>query len=144
MSDADRSAPGDGRIVVGIDGSPTSLRALEWAARQAELTGSVLEPIVAWEWPTSYGWAVGLPAEFSPEADAKKVLDEAVAPVLPRTPRYRIEARVVEGHPAPVLVEASNGSRPRGRREPGPRRVHGDADRVGERARLDLLALPGR
>ncbi len=110
MSDADQSAHSEGRIVVGVDGSPTSLRALEWAARQAELTGGVLEPIVAWEWPTSYGWALGLPAEFSPEADAKKVLEDAVAPVRAAHPKVRIVARVVEGHPAPVLVDASHGA----------------------------------
>jgi nucleotide-binding universal stress UspA family protein len=30
------------KIVAGIDGSPSSLAALEWAARQADLTGSAL------------------------------------------------------------------------------------------------------
>ena len=109
MSDAARSADGadHGRIVVGIDGSPTSLSALNWAARQAELTGAVLEPVIAWEWPTSYGWAIGLPADVSPANDAQKVLDDALGPVRAAHPTLRINGRVVEGHPAPVLVDAS-------------------------------------
>ena len=86
MSDAARSADGGGhgRIVVGIDGSPTSpCRALDPAARQAELTGAVLEPVIAWEWPTSYGWAIGLPADVSPANDAQKVLDDALGRSAP-------------------------------------------------------------
>jgi nucleotide-binding universal stress UspA family protein len=110
MSDAKQDRDGGGRVVVGIDGSPSSLRALEWAARQTELTGGVLEPIVAWEWPTSYGWALGLPDDFSPAADAQKVLEAAVSPMRAAHPGLEINARIVEGHPAPVLVDASNGA----------------------------------
>jgi len=40
-----------GRIVAGIDGSPVSLMALEWAARQAEYTDSSLEVVAAWSGP---------------------------------------------------------------------------------------------
>jgi Universal stress protein family len=47
---------GKGRIVVGVDGSDSSVRALNWAAHQAELTGDVLEVITTWEWPAYYGW----------------------------------------------------------------------------------------
>ncbi|GAB2579598.1 hypothetical protein GCM10027168_10580 [Streptomyces capparidis] len=38
----DTHAPG-GRIVVGVDGSEPSTRALRWALRQAELTGGVVD-----------------------------------------------------------------------------------------------------
>jgi nucleotide-binding universal stress UspA family protein len=37
-----------GRIVVGIDGSPTSERALRWAAEEAVLTEAVLDVVHAW------------------------------------------------------------------------------------------------
>ena len=46
------------RIVVGFDGSKASLRALEWATRQAEFTDASLEIVAAWEWPTGFGWRV--------------------------------------------------------------------------------------
>ena len=46
---------GTGRIVVGLDGSAGSRRALDWAVRQAELTAATVEAIVAWEWTAQYG-----------------------------------------------------------------------------------------
>ena len=46
------------RIVVGVDGSASSLSALEWAARQAELTGCALEVLTTWAPPTAFMWSV--------------------------------------------------------------------------------------
>ena len=39
------------RIVVGVDGSEPSIRALQWAARQAEWSGATLEVLTAWTFP---------------------------------------------------------------------------------------------
>ena len=39
------------RIVVGVDGSEPSVRALQWAARQAEWSGATLEVLTAWTFP---------------------------------------------------------------------------------------------
>ena len=103
-------APGTGRIVVGIDGSPSSLDALAWAARQADLTGSSLEIVMTWEWPSSYGWAVPVPNDFDPEEDVRKALEAAIAAVRAEYPGLSIDPRVVSGHPAPILVEASKGA----------------------------------
>ena len=103
-------APGTGRIVVGIDGSPSSLDALAWAARQADLTGSSLEIVMTWEWPSSLGWAVPVPDNFDPEEDVQKALEKAVAAVHAEHPQVSIDPRVVNGHPAPILVEASKGA----------------------------------
>jgi nucleotide-binding universal stress UspA family protein len=105
-----QQAPGKGRIVVGIDGSPSSLDALSWAARQADLTTSSLEIVMTWEWPSSYGWAAPVPADFDPEEDVRKALDTAVAGVRAEHPSVVIDPRVVSGHPAPILVEASKGA----------------------------------
>ena len=103
-------APGTGRIVVGIDGSPSSLDALAWAARQADLTGAGLEIVMTWEWPSSLGWAVPIPDNFDPEEDVRKALETAVAGVRAEHPDVSIDPRVVSGHPAPILVEASKGA----------------------------------
>jgi len=103
-------APGTGRIVVGIDGSPSSLDALAWAARQADLTGSSLEIVMTWEWPSSYGWAVPVPTDFDPEEDVRRSLEAAVERVRAEYPDLSIDPRVVSGHPAPILVEASKGA----------------------------------
>lgn len=101
---------GAGRIVVGHDGSASSLAALLWAARQAALTGSTLEIVMTWEWPSSYGWAVPVPDDFDPESDIEKALDGVVAHVSAAHPGLPVNPRVVSGHPAPVLVEASKGA----------------------------------
>jgi nucleotide-binding universal stress UspA family protein len=96
--------------VAGIDGSDSSLDALAWAARQADLTGSTLEVVMTWQWPSSYGWAAPVPDNFNPEEDVRRSLDEAVETVRAAHPGLRISPRVVSGHPAPVLVEASKGA----------------------------------
>jgi len=101
---------GTGRIVVGIDGSPPSLAALSWAARQGDLTGSTLEILMTWEYPSSYGWAVPIPDDFDPESDLQQTLHTAVAGVRAEHPDLEVSARLVSGHPAPVLVEASKGA----------------------------------
>ncbi len=98
------------RIVVGVDGSRSSIEALELAARQAELTGATLEAIAAWEWPSSYGWMLPVPEGWDPAADAQKILDEAVGTLRRTHPSITVVTRVVEGHAAPVLVSASKGA----------------------------------
>jgi nucleotide-binding universal stress UspA family protein len=98
------------RVVVGIDGSDASLDALNWAARQADLTASNLEVVMTWQWPTSFGWGVPVPDDVNPEEDVRKTLETALDPVRVRYPDLRIDAHVVNGHPAPALVEASKGA----------------------------------
>ncbi len=100
-------APVPGRVVVGVDGSPPSLEALAWAARQAELTGTRLEVIMTWEWPPSYGWAVPVPEDFDPEGDVRTTLESVVEPVRAGHPGLPVDGRILRGHPAPILVEAS-------------------------------------
>jgi nucleotide-binding universal stress UspA family protein len=104
------AAQATSRIVVGIDGSGASTDALRWAARQAELTGSALEVIMTWEWPTGLGWSVPIPDDFDPESDVRQILDAAVDLALAGHPGVTVERRVVNGHPAPLLVDASKGA----------------------------------
>jgi nucleotide-binding universal stress UspA family protein len=99
-----------GRIVVGVDGSPSSVSALRWAGRQAGLTGAVLELIIAWEWPTTYGAPVAFAADYDPAAAGRHVLDVAEKTLHEEHPALDIKTAVVEGHPAPVLVAASRGA----------------------------------
>jgi len=104
MTSADGTTTTRRRIVVGVDGSQSSLAALRWAVRQAELTGAPLEIVSAWEWPVSLlGWETPLPDDYDPAEEARRQLDKAVSAVL--TPGDVIEVRrsVIEGHPAPVL-----------------------------------------
>jgi nucleotide-binding universal stress UspA family protein len=100
----------EGRIVVGYDGSPSSADALDWAARQAQLTESRLEVVMTWQWPSTLGWSVPIPDNFDPEGDMQHSVDEALDEVRGRYPDVPIETRVANGHPAPVLVDASKGA----------------------------------
>jgi nucleotide-binding universal stress UspA family protein len=99
--------PNTGVIVAGVDGSDSSLEALRWAARQAEVTGAALEVLASWEYPTSFGWAPPLPSDWDPEAETRKSLQEAIDTALGPDRSIEIRQTVVEEHAAPALVAAS-------------------------------------
>jgi nucleotide-binding universal stress UspA family protein len=68
------------RIVVGVDGSDTARRALNWAVAEARLRQAALEVVLAWHMPYIAGYpyaGVGFdPATF--EKDAQTTLDSIV------------------------------------------------------------------
>ncbi len=94
-------------VVVGVDGSEASLDALRWAAQQAQLTGASLDVVTAWEYPTAFGWAPPIPADWNPEEEARRELAESVERALGAAPSVNVRQVVVEGHPAPVLLAAA-------------------------------------
>ena len=110
MTPNDRTETSEHRIVVGIDGSGSSLRALEWAAQQAELTGATLEVVITWQWPRSYGWTIPVPDDFDPAADAAATLSHAVDELKVAHPGITVTSKTVEGHPAQVLIDLSVGA----------------------------------
>jgi nucleotide-binding universal stress UspA family protein len=96
------------RIVVGVDGSESSIQALDWAVRQAELTHSSVLVVSAWHWPV--GWGMPMPPPIDPAADAQTAIKKRLDPIREGHPDLTIESMVVEGYPAPTLIEASRGS----------------------------------
>lgn len=107
--ESNTAAARDRRIVTGIDGSPASVAALEWAVRQAELTNASLEIVAAWEWPTSFGWSL-IPEGYDPASDMQKMIDSLLADVRTKHPEVPIVVKIIEGHPAPVLIHESKGA----------------------------------
>lgn len=102
-----------GRIVVGVDGSEPSLRALRWASGQAVLTGSALEAVIAWELPSAYGWAgmlPGIPEDFDLEASAAQVLDRAIEDALPPEQAAAITRETVMGNAAQAILDRGEGA----------------------------------
>jgi nucleotide-binding universal stress UspA family protein len=113
------------RIVVGVDGSEESRRALLWAVEEARLRGAVLEVLHAWEpqpLPTaSPGLAAGLspmPVDAGDYVETMDALREG-AEALVRTLRAELgdaargvdlRTTVVEGPPAGSLLDASTGA----------------------------------
>ncbi|WP_326698538.1 universal stress protein [Streptomyces sp. NBC_01754] len=101
-----------GRIVVGVDGSDQSIKALRWAVHQAELTGDTVEAVNSWEYPAT-SWASmmpGLPEDFDPQAVATVALNEALEEALGAEGAARVEKVVVIGSAALTLVERSKGA----------------------------------
>jgi nucleotide-binding universal stress UspA family protein len=102
------------RIVVGVDGSPSSLAALRWAVRQAGLTGGTVDAIVAWRMPasmTGYGFAPVAMSDCSDmEQIAKRALNEAISKVVRSDGGPPVRSLVVQGFPAQVLLNASVGA----------------------------------
>jgi nucleotide-binding universal stress UspA family protein len=102
------------RIVVGVDGSASSLAALRWAIHQAEVTDGTVHAIVAWRLPvsmTGYGFAPVAMSDCSDtEQIAKRALDEAVSKVVAPGGGPPVRSQVVQGFPAQVLLNASVGA----------------------------------
>jgi nucleotide-binding universal stress UspA family protein len=101
-------------IVAGIDGSPSSLSALRWAIRQAGLTGAAVDAVIAWHYPVAaggYGWApTGMATAFDYRANAEKVLADAIGTACDPGSEVPVRARVLEGNPAQVLLDAADGA----------------------------------
>jgi nucleotide-binding universal stress UspA family protein len=98
------------RIVVGVDGSSSSMPALDWAIRQAELTHASVLVVMAWQSPAAVGWNAPMPPPYSPNADAESAMQSVLAPIRKEHPDVIIESRIVGGHPSSVLIEASRGA----------------------------------
>jgi nucleotide-binding universal stress UspA family protein len=97
-----------GAVVVGVDGSESSLQALEWAAEYARLTSRRLVAVTTWEWPVNYGVASpGWPSDLNFEKDATSVLRDAVDKALGPDAARQVTQMVIHGHAAQVLTDAS-------------------------------------
>ncbi|MEU3985329.1 universal stress protein [Streptomyces sp. NPDC026672] len=103
-----------GRIVVGVDGSDSSKRALRWAARQAELTQGVLEAVTAWDVPQFHGALGWLPPSSGDtaalEEQARRDLAQAVEETLGAESPVEVRTEVRYGTAASVLLDASRGA----------------------------------
>lgn len=101
MTDTAESA----RIIVGVDGSPSSYAALAQAAQIAAALDRPLEAITTWEYPVMYeGY---YPTDWSPKEDAERILSTAVEHVFHGELPSRFTQTVRDGSPARVLIEQS-------------------------------------
>ena len=96
-------------IVVGVDGSPGSQVAVEFAAREAAAHGAMVRLVSAWEVPPTVLSSGGVPLDIydSFEAEAREMLADAAARVRELEPAVDVEQRVVEGHAGNKLVDES-------------------------------------
>lgn len=97
-------APPPHRVVVGIDGSEGGIRALEWAAAEADRSGAVLEVHTAY----GTGYVFITPSEV--HQTMQRLIDEAVDHVVTTAPGVVVKGVIHEGAPAKALIEASRGA----------------------------------
>lgn len=103
------------RIVVGVDGSPCSVKALRWAIHQAQLTAATVEAIASWEDPATFTYSLGWDTDYADHeswaAITERYLHEAVAgATADLDPQVEVVSTVVQGHPAQVLLDAAKGA----------------------------------
>jgi nucleotide-binding universal stress UspA family protein len=138
------------KVVVGVDGSESSLRALCWAADQATLMGLPLEVVTAWTFP-EHPAPLDVPVRAdrldSLIDDARVKLDQVVDGTVPANQRPHVCTRVVRGDAAHVLLREAEGAAllvvgTRGRREMERLLLGSVSDRCVKQSRCPVTVVP--
>ncbi|MER5545944.1 universal stress protein [Streptomyces sp. NPDC001118] len=98
------------RVVVGVDGSPSSYEALRWAVRYASLVGATVEAVAVWELPGLYGWSAPAVDMDVDEEEARQRMRKELTDVLGADAAGSVRSHVVHGNPADVLLRAAEGA----------------------------------
>ncbi len=97
------------RIVVGVDGSPTSLEAFCWAVREAVVRRAQLCAVSAWSMPLmAYSGAVSVSDTAMFEEAASEVLDGAVAAADLSDLPHPVERELVASGASSAIIEAAS------------------------------------
>jgi nucleotide-binding universal stress UspA family protein len=97
------------RIVVGVDGSPPSERALDWAVAEAQRTGAALHLVSAWMFPMALGYAFTTTVHEVRQS-AQDVIDRAMAHVGEVAGDLTVTGETSEQAPASALIAAAKGA----------------------------------
>jgi nucleotide-binding universal stress UspA family protein len=95
------------QIVVGVDGSDASERALRWAASEALARGGTVQAITAWHWDGSGTFFVAATSPADERNRARQILDEAVAKVSAEFTDLAIAGELIEETPGRALTHAA-------------------------------------
>lgn len=96
-------------VTVGLDGSPGSLAAAQWAAREAERRGRALHLVHAWDWQPQ---AQPVPEIAAHRHWGGRVLREATERLHARHPDLEITSEQVQRPPVTALLAASDNADP--------------------------------
>ncbi|MGW1024374.1 universal stress protein [Streptomyces sp. NPDC002577] len=89
-------------FVVGVDGSPDSAAAVDFAFQEAALHGALLRALYVWHRPL-----LGVLDERAAVQECRRLLSETVAGRVATYPEVELHHEVVRGHPVQALAEAS-------------------------------------
>ena len=99
-------------IVVGVDGSPSSLEALTWAAEQATMRGAILHVVRVWSMQLGGTSIAAAPmpehvAELS-RNDAEAMLRTSIEQTLGDHPNLEVRVTAAHGNVAKVLMDTAS------------------------------------
>src|SRR5262245_59203865 len=96
-------------IIVGVDGSPTSVAALRWAAHEAYLRRADLTVLHVYDWRL-FGAPTPISARFvtGVKQVAESVVEHAMAEVRTIAPEVRVHGDALVGNAGATLVAASS------------------------------------
>lgn len=92
-------------VTVGIDGSPESLAAAHWAAREATRRGVALCLVHAWEWHPHA--ASSVPADMSERSVAEELPERAADSMRAAHPGLRVIGQALADSPVSALLKAA-------------------------------------
>jgi nucleotide-binding universal stress UspA family protein len=97
-------------VLVGVDGSPSSHKALAWAAAEASDHGADLVVLNVWEHTLlPPAGSVSVSERYVPDPSQRTAEDllQDIKQVLGEDPPVLVQPRVKQGNPAKVLIEES-------------------------------------
>ncbi|WP_329139956.1 universal stress protein [Streptomyces sp. NBC_01476] len=96
-------------VIAGLDGSPESLAAADWAAREALRRELPLRLVHAWQWqPSDPATTTDNSAHLDPERHwAERIPREAGATLRARYPGLSVTADQIAAQPVPALLSAA-------------------------------------
>jgi nucleotide-binding universal stress UspA family protein len=100
-------------IVVGVDGSPSSRKALTWAAAEAAVHGASLTVVNVWEHTLlPPAGSVSVSEHYVPDPSQRTAEDlvQVIKEELGDDPPVRVQPEVRQGRPAKVLIDESAGA----------------------------------
>ena len=97
------------RIVVGVDGSEGSRKALDWAITEAIRFPALLELATAWMFPMALGYVFAkTPDEVRREV--QRIAGMAVSHVTEVAPQVEVRSTLSQAEAGPALVKLSTGA----------------------------------
>ena len=97
-------------ILVGIDGSESSVKALRHARRLSDALGVRLEAVAVWQKAHSMYDFYQSQSGWTPEKDIQKLLDDAAEAAFGEDRPARFTTTVLQGVPTRTLIRYSAGS----------------------------------